>query len=51
MSTKFEYYFETVDGDSQEGYVTANNHENAIRKVKKENKKVKIKYIDVQPAY
>lgn len=51
MSNKFEYYFETVDGSCQEGYVTANNYENAVRKVKKENKKVKIKYIDVQPAY
>lgn len=50
-STKFEYYFETADGESQEGYVVANNHQNAIKKLKKENKKVKITYLDVQPAY
>lgn len=50
-STKFEYYFETAEGDSQEGYVTANNHQNAVKKVKKENKKVKITYLDVQPIY
>ena len=50
-SSKFEYYFETADGDTQEGYVTANNHQNAIKKVKKENKKHKIVYLDVQPAY
>jgi hypothetical protein len=51
MSNKFEYYLETVDGNSQEGFITANTYENAIRKVKKENKKLKIKYLDVQPAY
>jgi hypothetical protein len=50
-STKFEYYIETVDGDYREGYITANNHQNAIRKVKKENKRLNIKYLDVQPAY
>tara|TARA_B100002019_G_C21037960_1_gene482982 strand:+ start:564 stop:719 length:156 start_codon:yes stop_codon:yes gene_type:complete len=51
MTTKFEYYFETADGDSKEGFVVANNHQNAIRKLKKENKKVKITYLDVQPSY
>lgn len=51
MSTKFEYYFETADGDSKEGIVVANNHQNAIRKLKKEHKKVKITYLDVQPSY
>ena len=50
-TTKFEYYFETADGDSREGYVTANNYSNAIKKLKKENKKVKITYLDVQPLY
>jgi hypothetical protein len=49
-STKFEYYFETSDGDSHEGYIVANNYQNAVKKVKKENKKVKIVYLDVQPA-
>jgi len=51
MYTKFEYYIETADGNCREGYITANTYENAIRKVKKENKKLKIKYLDVQPAY
>lgn len=51
MSNKFEYYLETVDGSSREGVIIANNHQNAIRKVKKENKKLKIKYLDVQPTY
>ena len=51
MSNKFEYYFETIDGSSQEGVVVANTYENAIRKLKKENKKLKIKYLDVQPTY
>ena len=51
MTTKFEYDFETADGDSKEGFVVANNHQNAIRKLKKENKKVKITYLDVQPSY
>lgn len=50
-ATKFEYYFETADGFSEEGFVTANNHQNAVKKVKKENKKVKIVYLDVQPVY
>jgi len=50
-STKFEYYLETAEGLTQEGYVTANNHQNAIKKVKKENKKFKITYLDVQPLY
>ena len=50
-STKFEYYLETADGESQEGYIVANNHQNAIKKVKKENKKLKITYLDVQPLY
>lgn len=50
-STKFEYYIETDDGQFREGFITANNHQNAIRKVKKENKRLKIKYLDVQPAY
>lgn len=50
-STKFEYYLETADGQSQEGFVTANNHQNAIKKVKKENKKFKIVYLDVQPLH
>tara|TARA_A200000159_G_scaffold26511_1_gene23390 strand:+ start:573 stop:728 length:156 start_codon:yes stop_codon:yes gene_type:complete len=48
-STKFEYYFETADGTNQEGFVTANSHQTAIKKIKKENKKLKITYLDVQP--
>ena len=50
-STKFEYYLETADGNCPEGYIVANNHQNAIKKLKKENKKLKITYLDVQPAY
>ena len=50
-STKFEYYFETADGTNQEGFVTANTHQNAIKKIKKENKKLKITYLDVQPLW
>ena len=50
-STKFEYYLETADGSCQEGYIVANTHQNAIKKLKKENKKLKITYLDVQPAY
>ena len=50
-STKFEYYFETADGSCQEGYIVANNHQNAVKKLKKEHKKYKIVYLDVQPAY
>lgn len=49
-STKFEYYFETEEGDSKEGYIIANNEQNAIKKLKKENKKFKITYLDVQPT-
>lgn len=48
-SNKFEYYFETADGANQEGFVTANTHSNAVKKVKKEYKKLKITYLDVQP--
>ena len=44
-SNKFEYYFETADGNSMEGYIVANNHQNAIKKLKKENKKLKITYL------
>ena len=50
-SNKFEYYFETADGNSMEGYIVANNHQNAIKKVKKENKKLKITYLDVQTLW
>ena len=50
-SNKFEYYFETADGNSMEGYIVANNHQNAIKKIKKENKKLKITYLDVQPLW
>ena len=50
-SNKFEYYFETADGTNQEGFVTANTHQNAIKKIKKENKKLKITYLDVQPLW
>ena len=48
-NNKFEYYFETADGTNQEGFVTANTHQNAIKKIKKENNKLKITYLDVQP--
>jgi len=48
-SNKFEYYFETADGNSMEGFIVANTQQNAIKKVKKENKKLKITYLDVQP--
>ena len=48
-SNRFEYYFECSDGSNQEGFVTANTHQNAIKKIKKENKKHKITYLDVQP--
>nr|BAR34350.1 hypothetical protein [uncultured Mediterranean phage uvMED] len=48
-SNRFEYYFETADGVNQEGFVTANTHQNAVKKVKKEYKKLKITYLDVQP--
>ena len=48
-SNKFEYSFETADGVNQEGFVTANTHQNAVKKVKKEYKKLKITYLDVQP--
>ena len=50
-SNKFEYYFETADGNSMEGYIVANTHQNAIKKIKKENKKLKITYLDVQPLW
>ena len=50
-NNKFEYYFETADGTNQEGFVTANTHQNAIKKIKKENKKLKITYLDVQPLW
>ena len=49
-STKFEYYFETDEGDSREGYIVANNHQTAVKKLKKENRKLKITYLDVQPT-
>ena len=48
-SNKFEYYFETADGNSMEGFIVANTQQNAIKKLKKDNKKLKITYLDVQP--
>ena len=48
-SNKFEYYFETADGTNQEGFVTANTHQNAYQKDQEGKQKTKDYLPDVQP--